>query len=292
MSSVSISVAIPTLGRSTLLGEIVEYLRGTGGIHEVLVTFNGGDAAGGLERLVDGSVRILTLRQASLQAARNLALNEATGEYVAFLDDDAMPGPGWYEALVGFVARHPDVAAVGGPARLPPGWPVPSWVTEAALGYLGIVDLGDREIRCPPWRYPYGCNFAVRRERVRDVGGFNPAVGYAGRSVIPNGETTLLRTLQKHGGDVWYTPSMAVSHYVARDRFRLAYLVRRAYSQGRGDMRMARLHPELPVSRGPGAVARACRWSAAALFRWLAGQPREACDHVLRAARQIGMVRG
>ncbi|MBE9528641.1 MAG: glycosyltransferase, partial [Proteobacteria bacterium] len=49
---------------------------------------------------------------------RDLALEHATGEILAFLDDDAYPERGWLvSALKGF--DDPEVAAVGGPAVTP-----------------------------------------------------------------------------------------------------------------------------------------------------------------------------
>ena len=50
---------------------------------------------------------------------RDLALNYATGEILAFLDDDAYPRSDWLtNAVKNF--SNPQVAAVGGPAVTPP----------------------------------------------------------------------------------------------------------------------------------------------------------------------------
>ncbi len=292
MSRPHVTVAIPTLGRSPRLAEIVSSVAAADGTDEILLVRNGPGSRDAVSPSFPGGVRVLDLERPSLQAARNLAVAEASHGVVAFLDDDAVPEPGWLPALVDFVTRHPDFGAVGGPALLPGEYRVPAWMTPAALGYLGIVEYEPREIRCPPWRYPYGCNFAVRRDAVPAVGGFDMRIGYRGRSLIANGETELFRRLQKAGLEVWYTPRMAVRHHVDPRRLRLAYLLRRAHAQGRADARTARIHPDLPVERGPLAVMRAFRWTAAAGYRLLAGQRRAACDHVLRAARRLGAVRG
>ncbi|NJL28333.1 MAG: glycosyltransferase family 2 protein, partial [Thermoanaerobaculia bacterium] len=46
-----------------------------------------------------------------LSAARNRAIAEARGEILAFLDDDALPEPGWLSALVSVLERPGAMAA-------------------------------------------------------------------------------------------------------------------------------------------------------------------------------------
>jgi len=46
-------------------------------------------------------------------AANNRAIATCTSEFVALLNPDAFPAPGWLEALVGAAGRHPEAAAFG-----------------------------------------------------------------------------------------------------------------------------------------------------------------------------------
>ena len=61
---------------------------------------------------------LISTTNQGLASARNTALRAATGDIVAYLDDDAHPDPDWLRHLVAATERH-DYAGVGGP-NLPP----------------------------------------------------------------------------------------------------------------------------------------------------------------------------
>lgn len=52
-------------------------------------------------------------RNLGFAAANNLAVSRCDGEFVALLNPDAFPEPGWLEALVAAARRHPAAAAFG-----------------------------------------------------------------------------------------------------------------------------------------------------------------------------------
>ena len=170
--------------------------------------------------------------------------------------------------------------------------PLPAWLGPEGVGYLGIVDLGEDEHLCLPWQYPYGCNFAVRKDVALDVGGFREDLGYRGRRMLPNEEGELFRRLQSAGHQVWYTPKAVVDHHVRIDRFRLRALMRRAFWQGVGDRCTVRVHTDVPIESPWRSGVLAARWTAAAVFRFAVGQRPVATDHALRSFRALGSVAG
>ena len=122
-------------------------------------------------------VRLISTPQSGLGNARNTGLEAATGEIVAYLDDDAWPDPHWLDYLaVGFAGS--DHAAVGGPNIAPPGYGRTADCVARAPGNPTHVLLTDREAEHLP-----GCNMAFRRSSLQAIGGFDPRYRAAGDDV-------------------------------------------------------------------------------------------------------------
>jgi len=134
--------------------------------YEVIVVDDGStDATAEIARGYD--VRLISTPNQGLAAARNVGLEAARGEIVAYLDDDAYPDRDWLTYLaLGFLDS--DVCGVGGPNLLPPeDGDVAECVANAPGGPAHVL-LDDREAEHVP-----GCNMAFRRDWLRAVGGFD-----------------------------------------------------------------------------------------------------------------------
>ncbi len=290
MADRSLTVVIPTLGGSNLLDEAIRLLQADPVCSQIVVVINGPGAEGSAP-LLHHPVEVVRLAAAGLSAARNAGLAAARNGVVAFLDDDALPRAGWGGALVAAFER-PGVGAAGGPAKLGGTIPLPAWLGPGSAAYLGIIDLGEDEHLCPPWQYPYGCNFAVHKHVALEVGGFREDLGYRGSTMLPNEEAEFFRRLQCAGHQVLYTPKAVVDHHVRVDRVTLRAMMRRAFWQGVGDRRTQRIHSDLPLERPGRSAVLATRWAAAAVFRGALGQRQAADDQALRSIRALGSIVG
>ncbi len=106
---------------------------------------------------------------------RNIGIQQARGEVVAFLDDDAYPVPAWIEQAIKYFTM-PDVGGVGGPGVTPPGDPFLGqasgrvYANPLVSGNYRYRYLGDR-VRASIDDFP-SCNLFVRTDVLRAIGGY------------------------------------------------------------------------------------------------------------------------
>lgn len=128
-------------------------------------------------------VKRVTQDEPNLSESRNLGLRQAAGSLVAFIDDDAVPAPGWLRAICAPFA-DPSVDAAGGRV-LGAGWHRTDWMGGTADAEGVVTPAGcpaDRTtLQAPgPRGVPtvLGCNMAFRRDLLAAAGGFDPALRY------------------------------------------------------------------------------------------------------------------
>ncbi len=207
---------------------------------EILVVDNA-PGSPATRRLVDGEfpqVRYLREDRPGLDWARNRAIVEATGEILAYVDDDTIPDRGWARVLGATFAEEPDAAAVTG---LVVPWELETpaqWLFELRGGFgKGFRRRWFRGV-LPPRRLPWhalgtgncgtGANMAFRRDVLRALGGFDPALD-AGTSTRGAGDLDLFFRVLKSGGDLLYEPAALVRH---RHRREMAELERQIRDNG------------------------------------------------------------
>jgi len=146
-------------------------------------------------------VRLICTQNRGLSSARNTGCEAATGEIVAYVDDDAWPDPHWLRYLA-LRYRRGDLVGVGGPNLPPPGdGPIADCVANAPGGPVHVL-LDDRIAEHIP-----GCNMSFHRDALRAVGGFDPIYRVAGDDV------DLCWRLQERGGLIGFAPGAVVWHH-------------------------------------------------------------------------------
>jgi glycosyltransferase involved in cell wall biosynthesis len=184
------------------------------------------------------NLRYIHEARLGLSYARNTAIHEARGRYLAYLDDDAIAEPQWLQALLAAFTTGGSqrIACVGG--RIDPIWevPRPAWLPDELLGYLTVVDWGSSGMALTPLRrYVAGANMAFDIQALREVGGFDALLTRTGGNLVSHDEILVERRLAAKGLGVYYEHDAAVRHHVPASRATKEWLCARVYADGFSD---------------------------------------------------------
>ena len=116
------SVVVPTYNRVSTLRQCLKGLLIQDHPDYEIIVVDDGSTDGTAEVLMQefSSIRYFQQKNAGPAAARNRGLQAATGEIIAFTDDDCLTPPDWLTQLAAGYIRHSEVAGVGGGLIAPP----------------------------------------------------------------------------------------------------------------------------------------------------------------------------
>lgn len=162
--------------------------------------------------------RLISTENRGLSNARNTGMEAATGEIVAYTDDDARPDPHWLKYLA-WAFMHTDHVGIGGPNIAPPGdGPIAECVANAPGGPLHVLVTDTLAEHIP------GCNMAFRKSALQAIAGFDPQYRAAGDDV------DLCWRLQERGGTIGFHAGAMVWHH-RRNSFRMYWKQQQGYGK-------------------------------------------------------------
>ena len=239
------SVVINTVDRSAELGITLEALKDVWApdLDELIIVL-GPTADDSVATLQKSGVphRLLRCSERNLAVSRNIGLQAASGRYVAFLDDDASPEPGWLEELVAPFEEDARTAVSAGfvmdgaGARFLNQYVVADalgraqWFADEKSAHAEIARLGVER----GFLTATGCNMAFRREVLLRAGGFDPAYRYfleETDAVLAVGRLGFLckpaprsRVRHRLGANIARTPSFEIDDRVVLVRSQIHYI--------------------------------------------------------------------
>lgn len=204
---------------------------------ELLVVDNASqDETAGVVAAADtGPLRLRLAREERVGKSRalNRGIAEAAGRVILFADDDAHPPREWIERVAGPVLAG-DADLAGGGLTLAPGLRRP-WMSPMHLAWLSD-NLGTNGTSL---RFLVGANLAVRRDLVRELGGFDPRLG-PGPEGLGNAEDTLLAyRAQRAGARIVHAPEATLIHHLHPDRLTRDWFLKASVARGRSDAYVA-----------------------------------------------------
>jgi len=193
----------------------------------ILVDDGSQDATAAIGR--EFGVRVISTENRGLSDARNTGYEAATGEIVAYIDDDAYPDPHWLHYLADRFMQS-DWAGVGGP-NLPPASDgmIAECVANSPGGPVHVL-VSDTEAEHIP-----GCNMAFRKTALEGAGGFDPRFRAAGDDV------DICWRLLDMGARIGFHAGAMVWHH-RRNSVRTYWKQQRGY--GRAEALLERKWPE------------------------------------------------
>jgi GT2 family glycosyltransferase len=246
-SDTEVTVVVCTRDRGEALADCLERLAALTHPHLDLVVVDNAPSDDTTRRVVesftarDPRFRYVLEPRPGLSCARNRGLAEARGTVLAYTDDDVAVDPGWVQGLLRGFARRSDVGCVTGlvatagidtseeayfDAR------AASWSTRCEPEIYDLAgDARDDAL------YPYsagifgtGANFAFDTALLRELGGFDEALG-AGAPTRGGEDLDVFVRVLRAGRALAYEPAAVVWHHHRADP---AALLRQLYGYGTG----------------------------------------------------------
>jgi GT2 family glycosyltransferase len=216
----------------------------------------------------DARVRYVHEPRPGLSRARNRGVIEASAEIVAFTDDDVRVDRWWLQGIARGFRASPGASCVTGlvaTAQLENSAQLyfhlrEGWGTACVRRVFDLEENRDESPLYPylPGIYGVGANFAMTRTALKEIGGFDEALG-AGTIAGGGEDLDMFMRVILAGHQLVYEPSAIVWHFHRTD---LAELTRqmRAYGTGCTAAMMAiaikspRSRRELPPRIGRGVL--------------------------------------
>jgi glycosyltransferase involved in cell wall biosynthesis len=240
MTPPTVTIAICTHNRATLLADCLDALSGQVAelvSFEVLVVDNAStdDTAGVAARFQPriAGFRYVHEAKLGLAYARNRAIAEAKAPWLAFLDDDATILDG-YATRLAVLTGEGSYDCVGG-VYLP-------WYRDGRRPWYQdryASNVGERETlgELPANSFATGNNCLFRLSALRDIGGFDTALGMSGQTIAYGEETRVQVLMRQKGYRIGFDPQWRVCHYVPLAKQRMDWILRSAFAQGRDSWR-------------------------------------------------------
>ncbi|TCN37643.1 glycosyl transferase family 2 [Kribbella orskensis] len=241
---VSVVICAYTMARWQLLVEAVESVRQqTCPTDEcIVVVDHSGELLDRAKNELGPDVRVIANESTrGLSGARNIGVAAASGDVVAFLDDDAAAEPAWLERLT---VHYADRSVIGVGGLVVPEWATGRpWWFPAEFGWVVGCSYTGLPVTTAQVRNPIGANMSFRREPVLMVGGFATSVGRLGADGLGCEETELSIRLARRfpGMRILHEPAAVVHHHVPADRARWTYFRRRCWAEGISKAEVSRL---------------------------------------------------
>lgn len=168
-------------------------------------------------------------RQQGLSYGRNAGIQNASGRFFIFTDDDVRPDAEWIQEYLRARKQFPEPSFFGGPvvsifSGEPPSPELLSLATGAIRGFRLDYDRPS-----PTHRTFAGANWGVEASALKEIGLFDTSLGLAaGREMRFGEESEIQDRLKSCGLTPVYLPGASLLHSVPSSKANASYILTRA----------------------------------------------------------------
>ncbi|MHC5936041.1 hormogonium polysaccharide biosynthesis glycosyltransferase HpsE [Nostoc sp.] len=159
--------------------------------------------------------------------ARKMAVQQAKGRFIGFLDDDNYPLSNWVSAAYAFGVKYPKAGAYG--SQIHPDWEVePPENFQRIAPFLAITERGNLPLLYEPAKklLPPSAGLVIRKQAwLESVPDKSILTGRVKGNMLTSEDLEMLSYIQKAGWEIWYNPEMEISHKIPKFRLQKDYLI-------------------------------------------------------------------
>jgi glucosyl-dolichyl phosphate glucuronosyltransferase len=246
MSSMNVSVIIPTYNRSKSLKRLLhslKHLEFPTEKYEVIIVDN--NSSDGTKEVADNFFQKNNINhqyikedRLSFTVARRTGATYAKGEILVYIDDDVTVEKNWLCSISETFETDNAIGIVGGPIKPVYERKPPQWVLRMNGIWLSLFDLGDKEKETGGIPGP---NFAIRKSVFEQVKGFPPDTigveaegkpGVVEKIYVGPGDWGLCEKVIKAGYRIFYQPKAIVYHHIPPVRLTQKWWQSRFFGEG------------------------------------------------------------
>jgi glycosyltransferase involved in cell wall biosynthesis len=184
----------------------------------------------------NGQFTFISEMQQGASFARNTGAAIAKGEWVCFMDDDAVATTDYVKNIIKHIQDQPFIVGFGGriiPKYIPGE---PKWMSYYVSSLVGNFDYAPTACAFENGKYPLESNMIVKKSVYDQIGGFNVNLpGVVGTLRIGGEGKELFYKIIALGHTIYYDPSICVHHVVEVKKLTSEYMYRVASGIGRGE---------------------------------------------------------